>query len=55
MRTEYRVIVKHNTHELAVDIAHFLKEGWECLGGVSIAYDNGPIIYAQAIIKKYEK
>ena len=53
-QTEYRVIVKENSHDLIVDINKFLKEGWECIGGVSIASDNGSITYTQAIIKKYK-
>lgn len=53
-RTEYRVIVKDGSYyELTEDINKFLKEAWECLGGVSISHDDyGRLIYAQAIIKK---
>lgn len=53
-RTEYRVIVKDGSYDLNVDVNEFLEKGWECLGGVSIAYDDGMkvLTYAQAIIKK---
>ena len=51
-QTEYRVIVKENSHDLIVDINKFLKEGWVCQGGISLSLDSyGSFIYAQAIIK----
>lgn len=55
-RTEYRVIVKNGSYGLTEDVNYFLKEGWECLGGVSISYDEEMkvLTYAQAIIKNYE-
>ena len=55
-RTEYRVIVKDSSYDLIVDVNYFLKDGWVCLGGVSLSHDSyGRLVYAQAIIKNYEK
>ena len=51
-KTEYRVILKQSSDGLIADINKFLEEGWECMGGVSISYNNsGLLTYDQAIIK----
>ena len=55
-RTEYRVVVRSSLLELNKDVNYFLKEGWVCQGGISLSLDSyGSFIYAQAIVKNYEK
>jgi hypothetical protein len=55
-RTEYRVVVRSSPLELNKDVNYFLKEGWVCQGGISLSLDSyGSFIYAQAIVKNYEK
>ena len=55
-RIEYKIIVRSSISELNADVNYFLKEGWVCQGGVSISLDScGSFVFAQAIIKNYEK
>jgi hypothetical protein len=55
-RTEYRVIVRNTLSELNKDVNYFLNQGWVCQGGISLSLDSyGSFVYAQAIVKNYEK
>jgi len=48
---EYRVIINDEYQSFIKNVNSFLQEGWECLGGVSISYNNEKLTYTQAIIK----
>jgi hypothetical protein len=56
-RTQYKLIVWWNMRDFETDVEAMLAQGWQCQGGVAIAYDANdvdgqPVMYSQALIKR---
>jgi len=62
MASEYKIISDYDSNQLEGSISHYLAEGWQLAGGISIAVyvsnpddinpdGHDPLLYAQAIFR----
>lgn len=51
MKTEYIIISLYNYRDVINSVNNYIKEGWQPLGGISIALYGEKTVYAQAMIK----
>jgi hypothetical protein len=53
---EYIVVFGDSKLEFEKDVASYLRQGWELVGGVSISqWQNYSIKYAQALVKRIDQ
>lgn len=49
---KYHIEKNNCSIKLAANVNWYLDRGWELVGGVSIAMDQGSVIYAQALVAR---
>ena len=52
MKMKYHIETNNCPIKLASYVNWYLDRGWELVGGVSIAMDQGSVIYAQALVAR---
>lgn len=55
MKIKYYVVVGLDSKRIDDNVNEMLKKGWELQGGVSVTCDDGPLRFAQAMIKIEEE
>ena len=49
---KYHIEKNNCSIKLAAIVERYLNRGWELAGGVSIAMDQGSVLYAQALVAR---